>query len=710
MIMTKKTSYLYSGHYDLVSPDGVLTKIEMNNDGTAHGIVLIEDISPAFTGFEIDPTLVLFNCKSVLAQLGLDVVGEEIYLDVSGKRAEIRVHLVPHGPIAKKLLPLIPQGAHLGKLFAADDRRRVQNPHYLSRMFGRTDQQGRPLLLLGGGTGSKELSIEKIDGRVVAYLTLKEGRVEYKPGIEGFLPTIAEGLTRSLPIRQFLYFHQYLDESKPKTVTQDEILLVRSSPLHVRTVFGHVVDEHLPRGMRHTAANILQPDTQESGDIYELYGQSETEIFDLPLEFYTLEPHREHVFFSDRDQLQECLENPKAIFKLFDEAPGSKEERAAVFVVKGSQLLSLESEDWIISTPIKQPFPGILHQERQALMVEKYIKHQPSYPFLKAIEEGLITSQGVLFCRHFPSPFMKRMLLSYHVQNLLKAIYFETPSQSYGDFFSQEDRAMLLDLVNFGIPVYWADKRTGKLLQYIQRPGRSSGMFVPLNKITEFQNATFFGIYGSNLKEDGSLDELKKLLEGIKSLKPEVEHPLLNDTTSLALVTGGGPGIMALGNKVAQEAGYLSCGNIVDFSKGDRGSLNEQHQNPYIDAKMTYRLDHLVERQAEFFLDFPIFMMGGIGTDFEYSLEEVRLKVGARPHSPIVLFGSPEYWKRKITSRFQLNKECGTIKGSEWVSNNFICIQTAEQGVRLFKDYFSNRLEIGHGGKVHEEGFYEYGA
>ena len=43
--------------------------------------------------------------------------------------------------------------------------------------------------------------------------------------------------------------------------------------------------------------------------------------------------------------------------------------------------------------------------------------------------------------------------------------------------------------------------------------------------------------------------------------------------------------------------------------------------NPYIDAKVTYRLDRLVERQAEFHLDFPIFLMGGIGADFEYSLE-----------------------------------------------------------------------------------------
>ena len=46
---------------------------------------------------------------------------------------------------------------------------------------------------------------------------------------------------------------------------------------------------------------------------------------------------------------------------------------------------------------------------------------------------------------------------------------------------------------------------------------------------------------------------------------------------------------------------------------------------------MTYRLDRLVERQAEFYLDIPIFVPGGIGMDFEYTLEEVRRKTGSCP-------------------------------------------------------------------------------
>ena len=338
-------------------------------------------------------------------------------------------------------------------------------------------------------------------------------------------------------------------------------------------------------------------------------------------------------------------------------------------------------------------------------MVERYIEQQPCYPFLKAIENGLISSQGVLFTRYFPSPLMKRMLLSYYVQSNLMRLYFQVPSRSNGYYFSQEDRSMLIDLVTFGIPVYWADATSGQILQYVQRPNKTSGMFVPLDKIETFEKATFFGIYGSNLLEGNFDIELKKLLQGILEMRSHVDHPLLNAKTPLALVTGGGPGAMEMGNRMARELDILSCANIVDFQLRPDMVVNEQRQNPYVEAKMTYRLDQLIERQAEFYLDFPIFVMGGIGTDFEFALEEVRNKVGGRPFGPIILFGDPNYWREKITPRFQCNLKSGTIRGSEWVSNTFFCIQTAEQGLRIYRDFFAGTLKIGSAGPINEDGF-----
>jgi predicted Rossmann-fold nucleotide-binding protein len=691
--------------HDLVTPDGFITKIQKVDELTYNATVFIEKISPVFVGFQIDPALVLFNIKSALAQLGVDGIGTEYHLDLARHCAEIQVQLKAYGEVGKEMLRLLRVGAYVGKLFAADERRRVRDPNYLSRMFGRSDRWGRPLLSLGGMHGSNDLILDKIDGRTVAYLTLQNGRVMYEHTIDGFLPTAAKALQAGMPLREYVRLHQEWKPFAPRNSEGNDILLVRTLPLHIRTVYGKVVDSLLSHGYYHTSASVLQPDTLASGDIYELYGNSKRELTDIPLEFYTLEPYREHVFFSDRDQLQAKLEDPRSLFAAFETAPEPVNDRAAVFVVKGEQLLNLKPGDWIVRETRQQEFPTYGHISRKALMVERYIEQQPSYPFLKAIDAGTITSQGILLTRYFPSPFMKRMLLSDQVQRCLKGIYFQHPSQSFQDFFSAEDRSLLHDLDKFAIPVYWVDQKTQAILKYVQKPDRDSGLFVPLDEVEKFLKSTVFGIYGSNLIQGDLEPELRKLMQGILDMRSTVNHPLLGKDTPLSLVTGGGPGVMEVGNRVATELNILSCANVVDFRPKDQSVVNEQRINDYVQAKMTYRLDKLVERQAEFNLDFAIFLMGGIGTDFEFSLEEIRRKVGMISAYPIILFGPYEYWKEKITSRFQCNLKSGTIKGSEWISNCFYSIQTAEQGLKVYREYFNGTLKIGKGGPIYEEGF-----
>lgn len=697
--------YSDASDYDLITPDGYITKI-VKSENAAEVEMAIENIPGKFVGFRIDKERVIFNIKSTLAQLGVDGKLLEMELDPKQRSAVVRLHLFSIGEIGHRLLALLDVGAYIGKLFVMDERRRVRDPFYLSRMFGRSDRWGKPLLSLGGMHGSNDLILDKVEGRCIAYLTLKKGVINYKESIYGFLPTMAEALRRQFPLRNMLTICQLFDEEKPRSLEHDGLLLVKTLPLHIRTVFAKVVNELLTPGFVHTSANVLQPDTQESGDIYEFYGASEREITDVPLEFYTLEPYREYVFFSDRDQLQTVIEDPKVFFKAFETAPQPTESRATAFVVKGEQLLNLTAKDWIVRETHLHEFPGSAQVARQALMVERYIEQQPAYPFLKDMEDNFITSQGILLSRYFPSPLMKRMFLSDQVQRLLKGLYFQHPSRSTGIFFSHEDRSFLHDMAIFGIPVFWVDEQSGKILRYVEKQGHESGMFVPLAQVDTFLKATIFGIYGSNLISGNFENELSHLLHGLNEMKLHLDHPLLNPDTPLALLTGGGPGVMEVGNKVAKSVGILSCGNVIDFRVRDLHSfVNEQRQNPYIEAKMTYRLDRLVERQAEFNLDFPIFLMGGIGTDFEFYLEEVRRKVGSIKITPALLFGTKEYWTKKISSNFQCNMDSGTILGSEWISNCFYVVENGKQALEIYHRYLTNQLIVGPAGPIFRDGF-----
>jgi predicted Rossmann-fold nucleotide-binding protein len=694
----------FSDHYDLITPDGRITQIASTDAHSARATLLIEEISSAFVGYHLPRELVTFNLKSTLAQLGLDGIGHAI--DLSAGQALVEIELRAISPLARQLLPLLTPGAYVGKLFAADERRRVRDADYLTRMFNRKDRYGRPLLSLGGRSDEGDLLLEKIDGRTVAFLQLLDGRLTYEPVIAQLLPLLARALhDPNIPTRSLVQLHQIWNPHHPLLPTLDEMLLVRTLPLHIRTVFGRVVPELLSDQLHHTSASILQPDTMASGDIYEFFGNSSDPLNVVPLEFYTLEPYREHVFFSDRDQLQTSLENPATLYRAFETAPAPPNHLAATYVVKGGQLLNLSPKDWISTEPKQNPFPGLIHPGKQMLMVDHYIQQQPAYPYLRWIEEGSITSQGILLTRYFPTPLLKQMLLSSRVQECVKGIYFETPSLNHGQFFSHEDRSLLHDLTKFAIPVYWVDRTSQHILQYVSKPEKDSGMFVPLHHVRTFLAATTFGIYGSNLIEGDFEHGLHNFMAGVLSLKERFAHPMINAATPLALITGGGPGAMAVGNRVAKALGILSCANIVDFETTNPRVIHEQRQNSYIDAKMTYRLDHLVERQAEFHLDFPIFLPGGIGTDFEYALEEVRRKVGAAISSPIFLMGPVEYWSAKISSRFQTNLRAGTIAGSEWISNCFFVIETAAEGLEILASYLDGTLAIGKDGPIYSEGF-----
>jgi uncharacterized protein (TIGR00730 family) len=107
-----------------------------------------------------------------------------------------------------------------------------------------------------------------------------------------------------------------------------------------------------------------------------------------------------------------------------------------------------------------------------------------------------------------------------------------------------------------------------------------------------------------------------------------------------AVITGGGPGIMAAANRGAQEGGGLSVGCNIELPK-------EQGINPYVDLAIEFRYFFarkvMFVKYADAFVIFP----GGYGTLDELFEALTLIQTKKVRDFPVILIGT-EYWTGMI--------------------------------------------------------------
>ena len=126
---------------------------------------------------------------------------------------------------------------------------------------------------------------------------------------------------------------------------------------------------------------------------------------------------------------------------------------------------------------------------------------------------------------------------------------------------------------------------------------------------------------------------------------------------NLAIVTGGGPGIMEAANRGAFEMGAPTPGLNITLP-------HEQRANPYVTPSLSFKFHYFAIRKMHFMMRAKALVAfpGGFGTlDELFEVITLVQTQKAKP-VPIILFGK-DYWKRLIN--LDVLVEDGTISAKD---------------------------------------------
>jgi len=123
------------------------------------------------------------------------------------------------------------------------------------------------------------------------------------------------------------------------------------------------------------------------------------------------------------------------------------------------------------------------------------------------------------------------------------------------------------------------------------------------------------------------------------------DHPVYEQARELgrllaregfAVITGGGPGVMAAVNRGAYEAGGFSVGLNIELP-------HEQWLNPYVDLGIEFRYFFVRKTMFVKYADGFVIFPGGFGTLDELFEALTLIQTGKIQHFPVYLVGR-EYW------------------------------------------------------------------
>jgi uncharacterized protein (TIGR00730 family) len=142
-----------------------------------------------------------------------------------------------------------------------------------------------------------------------------------------------------------------------------------------------------------------------------------------------------------------------------------------------------------------------------------------------------------------------------------------------------------------------------------------------------------------------ALAEVGQAVSVFGSARVSEDHPLYETARALgenlaragfAVITGGGPGVMAAANRGCHEAGGFSIGCNIELP-------HEQWLNPWVDLGVEFRYFFVRKTMFVKYADGFVILPGGFGTLDEFFEALTLIQVGKIRHFPVFLVGT-DYW------------------------------------------------------------------
>lgn len=157
------------------------------------------------------------------------------------------------------------------------------------------------------------------------------------------------------------------------------------------------------------------------------------------------------------------------------------------------------------------------------------------------------------------------------------------------------------------------------------------------------------------------------------------EHNRAHPDREMAVVTGGGPGIMEAANRGAFDVGGRSIGlNII--------LPHEQHPNPYITPELCFQFHYFAIRKMHFLMRAKALVAfpGGYGTLDELFETLTLIQTGKVRRVPILLYGT-EFWQKLVN--FDHLVETGCISPEDL--NLFQYVDSAADAWQRISEFYA---------------------